>query len=238
MPGVFSVAVGIVLLICFVKGVIRELESTKDQEAVEATGSEMKRGILLLLITVACTGIIYQATSFVLPKLIEIRLSEHLGDGLVGVGALVSVIYFLSGGMQLAGGWLADKFHLKSVYLLCWLCQVPLLVGAAFLNTTLLLPVLAVMVVANTIGSPAENSLFAKYSPPKWRSTAFGVKFVLALGVAAMAVPLVSWTYKLVGEFTWLLIILAAIAGCAVVFSSLLPAKKSDREHELADTVS
>ena len=230
--------VGIILVICYIKGAITEQEVSKEQEVAEASDGDMKRGILLLLITVACTGLIYQATSFVLPKLIEIRLSSYLGDGLVGLGAVVSAIYFLSGGMQLVGGWLADKFDLKSVYLLCWMCQVPLLVGAAFLDTALLLPVLAVMVVANTIGSPAENSLFARYSPPKWRSTAFGVKFVLALGVAALAVPLVSWTYRLIGEFTWLLVILAAIAGCAIVFSSLLPARKTEQEHKLADLAS
>ena len=63
-------------------------------------------------------------TQFTTPKLIEIRLSSYLGDGLVGLGAVVSAIYFLSGGMQLVGGWLSDKFDLKSVYLLCWMCQV------------------------------------------------------------------------------------------------------------------
>jgi len=233
LPGVFSVCVGIILMVFFARGIIKDEEVTADNVVPEATGSDMRRGILLLLLTVACTGLIYQATSFVLPKLIEIRLSNYIGDGLVGVGALVSVIYFLSGGMQLVGGWLADKFQLKNVYVMCWLLQVPLLAGAAFLNSALLFPVLAMMVITNTIGSPSENSLFAKYSPPKWRSTAFGIKFVLALGVAALAVPLVSWTYELVGEFTWLLIILAILAGFAVFFALLLPGKKLEQDDSL-----
>ena len=183
----------------------------------------MKRGVLLLLITVACTGLIYQATSFALPKLIELRLSGILGEGLIGVGAIVSIIYFVSGGAQLVGGWLADRFKLTRVYLVCWLLQVPLLVLVAIMHSGLLIPVLAAMVVSNTIGSPAENSLFAKYSPPKWRSTAFGIKFVLALGVASASIPLISWIFEETGEFVLLFLILAAFAILAALTAAFLP---------------
>ncbi|MEC9046245.1 MAG: MFS transporter, partial [Pseudomonadota bacterium] len=225
-PGIFCVAIGVILLVFSFKGLIQEYEPEVERDIPESPEGDMKKGILLLLFTVACTGLIYQATSFMLPKLIEMRLSDFLGDGLIGVGAMVSTIYFLSGGMQLLGGWMADRFQLKRVYLICWILQVPLLIIAGFLNTALIFPVLAMMVVANTIGSPAENSLFARYSPPQWRSTAFGVKFVLALGVAALAVPLVSWAHKLVGEFTWLLVALAIIAVVAAIVTLMLPEKK------------
>tara|TARA_B100001123_G_scaffold184673_1_gene211433 strand:+ start:2090 stop:3298 length:1209 start_codon:yes stop_codon:yes gene_type:complete len=227
IPGIFCVAIGVILLVFSFKGLIQEYEPEVERDIPESPEGDMKKGILLLLFTVACTGLIYQATSFMLPKLIEMRLSDFLGDGLIGVGAMVSIIYFVSGGMQLLGGWMADRFQLKRVYLICWVLQVPLLIIAGFLNTALIFPVLAMMVVANTIGSPAENSLFARYSPPQWRSTAFGVKFVLALGVAALAVPLVSWAHKLVGEFTWLLVALAIIAVVAAIVTLMLPEKKS-----------
>ena len=238
IPGIFCVTIGVILLIFSFKGLIQEYEPEVERDIPESPEGDMKKGILLLLFTVACTGLIYQATSFMLPKLIEMRLSDFLGDGLIGVGAMVSTIYFLSGGMQLFGGWMADRFQLKRVYLICWVLQVPLLIIAGFLNTALIFPVLAMMVVANTIGSPAENSLFARYSPPQWRSTAFGVKFVLALGVAALAVPLVSWAHKLVGEFTWLLVALAIIAVVAAIVTSMLPGKKSYESKEILKPVS
>ena len=238
IPGIFCVAIGVILLIFSFKGLIQEYEPEVERDIPESPEGDLKKGILLLLFTVACTGLIYQATSFMLPKLIEMRLSDFLGDGLIGVGAMVSIIYFLSGGMQLLGGWMADRFQLKRVYLICWVLQVPLLIIAGFLNTALIFPVLAMMVVANTIGSPAENSLFARYSPPQWRSTAFGVKFVLALGVAALAVPLVSWAHKLVGEFTWLLVALAIIAVVAAIVTLMLPEKKSYESKEILKPVS
>ena len=231
-PGIISILIGCVLAIMYFKGVVVDGETINETERPEASKNDMKRGVLLLLVTVACTGLIYQATSFVLPKLIEVRLSGVLGDGLLGVGAIVSVIYFISGGAQLVGGWLADHFKLKKVYLVCWLLQVPLLVITAFLHSALLIPVLGIMVVTNTIGSPTENSLFAKYSPPKWRSTAFGIKFVLALGVASVSIPLIAWIFEETGEFVWLFLGLAGVSVIAVVISAFLP---SDSKQELTE---
>lgn len=223
LPGIISILTGCTLAFMFNRGKITDGETVSNKEPSEATENEMKRGVLLLLITVACTGLIYQATSFALPKLIELRLSGILGEGLIGVGAIVSIIYFVSGGAQLVGGWLADRFKLTRVYLVCWLLQVPLLVLVAIMHSGLLIPVLAAMVVSNTIGSPAENSLFAKYSPPKWRSTAFGIKFVLALGVASASIPLISWIFEETGEFVLLFLILAAFAILAALTAGFLP---------------
>ena len=64
------------------------------------------------------------------------------------------------------------------------------------------------------------------------------MKFVLALGVAALAVPLVSWAHRLVGEFTWLLVILAVIAAVAAAFTILLPEKKAAAVYKVPNVAS
>ena len=237
LPGIISIMLGFILAAMFLKGLITDGEAIGEKEPKEATASEMKRGLLLLLVTVACTGLIYQATSFALPKLIELRLSEVLGEGLIGVGAVVSIIYFLSGGAQLVGGWLADRFRLTRVYLVCWLLQVPLLALGAVIDNSLLIPILATMVISNTIASPAENSLFAQYSPPKWRATAFGIKFVLALGVASVSIPLISWVFEATGEFIWLFFILTVIALIAVFTASCLPSETRRTDSEVREMI-
>jgi FSR family fosmidomycin resistance protein-like MFS transporter len=40
---------------------------------------------------------------------------------------------------------------------------------------------------------PIENSLIAKFTPQKWRSTGYGISSVLIFGVGALAVYLVGW---------------------------------------------
>jgi MFS transporter, FSR family, fosmidomycin resistance protein len=233
VPGVVSIAVGLGLWVLIATGRMVDEKGPTSTAPSEASKGDMKRGALLLLITVSCTGLIYQATSFALPKMFETRLSDYLGEGLLGIGALVSAVYFISGAAQLVGGWLADRFELKRVYLTCWLLQVPLLLIAASLDSALLLPVAAAMVVSNTIGSPSENSLFARYSPPKWRSTAFGVKFVLTLGVASAAVPLIAWIHKETGGFLMLFVVLAGVAVLAALASALLPGKSDGEAVEI-----
>src|SRR5262249_33065493 len=79
------------------------------------------------------------------------------------------------------------------------------------------------MIAANYLGvlaTPAENALLARYSPERWRGTAFGAKFLLALGVSTVGVKLVAVIYDSTGNFAplWL-----TLGGCAalVAFAGL-----------------
>src|SRR3546814_12763105 len=87
---------------------------------------DMMRGGVVLLVTIACSGLIYQTTSFAMPKLFEQRL-EGLVETAAGVGALVSAVYMVSAGAQILGGWLADRSDLRRVSVGCWLLQIPVL---------------------------------------------------------------------------------------------------------------
>ena len=82
----------------------------------------------------------------------------------------------------------------------------------------------------NTFGTPHENSLLARFAPPCWWATEFGVKFVRFLGVTAAAIPLIAWIYAATQGFGWLLIVLACIAAAATLAATLLPrAGRDDR---------
>jgi hypothetical protein len=65
----------------------------------------------------------------------------------------------------------------------------------------------------------------ARYTPSRWRSSAFGAKFVLSLGVAPVAVQLVAWIQGTTGSFFLLFAVLAAAAAMVVVAIVALPAE-------------
>jgi MFS family permease len=132
-------------------------------------------------------------------------------------------VYLISASAQLVGGWLADRYDLRRVYFLSWLLQIPVLALAISLAGPVLIPVATLMVLMNTVAVPAENSLFARYTPPAWRGTAFGVKFLISLGVAAVSVPLVGEMYRAFQEFGPLLATLAGAAALGGVAALLLP---------------
>ena len=200
VPGLACVAVGLAMLVLVRGGTMMRTKVDLEPEA-EASRADMWRAFVILSVTMVAAGLIYQCTSLALPKLFEERSHGLLGDGAMGVGAVVSVIYLLSGACQLLGGHLADRYPLRLVYIATFALQAPLFILAADLGGAAIAGTAALLVVMQTLGIPAESSLLARYSPTKWRSTAFGAKFVLSIGVSAAGVPLVSFIYGATGGF-------------------------------------
>jgi MFS transporter, FSR family, fosmidomycin resistance protein len=222
VPGAVCVLVGVGLVVAIALGMVRDARDTARAASKEASRGDMVRGAMVLMVTIALSGLIYQSTSFAMPKLFDQRL-VGLVDTTAGVGLLVSLVYGVSAIAQVGGGWLADRYDLKRVYIICWAMQIPFLAFAATLAGPLLLPVAAMMVLTNTAFVPAENSLFARFSPPAWRGTAFGVKFLVSLGVSAVSVPLVGQLYDIAGDFEPLLLLLTICAAGGAAAGLLLP---------------
>ena len=190
--------------------------------------SDIKRVFLVLAVTVLCTGLIYQITAFSLPKIFDERLDFGIGASVLGVGGLVSAVYASSAVTQLIGGELADRFPLKYVYLGCQVLQIPVLALAYLLYSPVLVVCAALMVGLNLSGQPAENALLARYSPPSWRSRAFGAKFVLTLGVSALGVALVPVVHATVGSLDPMFLIMLVFVTLAAAASTTLPVYRTD----------
>jgi len=221
VPGVISLATGLALFVCLRLGLV--VEGSARRAPPPASRGDMVRVFTILLVTMLAMGIIFQANQVAMPKLFDLRLRDLVGEGTFGVGALVALVYLAGGLVQVAGGYLADRYALKPIYLLSWLVQVPVLLGIGLL-TGLPLVVLATMTVLLSAGAlPAENLLLNRYSPEKHRGLAFGIKYVIAFGSAPLALQLVAQLNAMTGEFVWLFVSLAALAAVATLAAVLLP---------------
>ncbi len=69
--------------------------------------------------------------------------------------------------MQVAGGYLADRYPLKTVYLTTILVQVPAIWLAASLSGVPLVLIATFMVMSGAAQLPAENMLLARYTPAR-----------------------------------------------------------------------
>jgi FSR family fosmidomycin resistance protein-like MFS transporter len=128
-----------------------------------------------------------------------------------------SGVFFLGGVMQIVGGLLADKFPLKTIYIVCWGLQIFVLSAIAAAADIGVVAFATLAVMANVAALPAENMLLAHYTPPRRHGVAFGVKFVLAFIAAPISIQLVAWVRVLTGDFIWLFAGLG-IATAAVFF--------------------
>src|SRR3546814_15335732 len=78
--------------------------------------------------------------------------------------------------MQLVGGWLADRYPLKPIYLSAFVLQVPVMALIASIGSLPLIALSIMTVILSAAALPAENMLLARYTPSRHRSLAFGVK--------------------------------------------------------------
>lgn len=227
LPGVVSVITGLVLLVYMRLGMIVDAGVAPRPRAAPEGRTTMLRGFAVLLLTMFLAAIVYQSTQVALPKLFSLRLGGWLGDGTIGVGALVGLVYGIAGVAQVVGGHLADRYRLKSVYVGFLVLQVPFLVLVAGLGGLPLVGAAALMVVLSVSALPAENMLLARYAPARHHGLAFGVKFILTFGSAPLALLIVSWVDRLTGNFYWLFAGLAGVIALAALAALMLPRARS-----------
>lgn len=222
-PAVLVLVLGAVFVVLLRTGVIRENRRDAAPQA-DPDRRDTVRAYVILALCMLCGGLIYQATQSSLPKVFEERLGEWIGgSGTFGIGTAVMIVYGIAGLLQVWCGHLADRYPLKTVYIGMYLAQIPLLAAAAALAGVPLLLAAVMMVTLNIGALPAENSLLAKYTPARWRATAYGAKFVIAFGISGLGVQLAGWIRGTTGDFFWLYVGLATAAALIAAFAVRLP---------------
>ena len=227
IPGVVCLATGVVYLLG-----ARETTAAAGQRPVteaELPRRAALRGLAILMVTALSIGLIAQAIMVGLPKVFEVRVSFLNWAGLAGTGGLVTLALCFSMVGQLLGGRLADRFPLKTVYLGTYAVMAPLALASAVLVEAPLVAASAALMMLTSTGLPAENTLIARYCPADWHARAYGLKFVLSLGVAALAVPMVGAIYDGTGGFFWLYVAIAGFAAVIVAAGLFLPGLRTER---------
>lgn len=225
VPGTLSIVTGAIMFYYLASG--RLTDETTSRSSTRADGQVGQTwAFVLLLITMFGGAIIYQATQTALPKVFAIRLEEFVGISTLGVGAFVALVYGFAALTQVASGYLADQFDLKTVYIGTFLAQVPVLWIAANAGGLSLVAASTVLVVANTGSLPAENMLLAAATPERRHGVVFGLKFVIAFGAAPLAIRLVAYINDVTGGFSLLFLVLTAVSVGVVAIAALLPKLK------------
>ena len=229
VPGVLALIVGVALIYCVKRGLV--VASSGDVKPfVRPPSGDTKRVFIVLSFTMLLNGIIYQSVTSALPKIFAEGMPTWTGGKAAAAGSLVSFVYLCAMGASLLGGYLSDRFSLKLLYIATTALQIPLYVLAASLMNLPLLTAITFAAVLNTIAVPTENVMLTRYTPDRWRATAFGAKFVLALGLGALGVPMVAYLHDTTGSFHSYYLLLAVIALMIAVIAFGIPADRARRK--------
>jgi len=187
-----------------------------DAGAGQGSGAGLALGVLAVCAMLG--GISYRGNTLAQPAYFAERVTA------VDFGVATSLVYLVGIVGQYVGGAVADRFPLRWGYLAFHAASLPALVmmGAAW--NVPLLGCAATFVFFSLGMQPIENSLFAQLTPDRWRSTGYGLKFILTFGVGSVGVWLVraaEMRWGLAGVFPMLGVVVAllvcTIGGLAAV---------------------
>ena len=224
IPGAFCIAAGIAFLwLVPDPGPVQKKSKTIGLHVDRAT---MTRIFAILLIATACGGVIFNSTTVAMPKVFDERLSA-LTQSSFGIGALVAFVYSLAALAQLAMGALIDRFDLRRLMIGIALIQIPLLAIAANLDGWAMLAAALAMMLAVFGQIPLNDSIVGKYVADEYRARVLSVRYVVSLGVAAVAVPLIAVLHRTEGGFRNVFVVLAALAAGMLLASFFFPSRRS-----------
>ena len=222
IPGALSIMASAGLLFVWRAGWIKDV--TKDRASTGAPDSSaFVRVFIVLTITMACTGFVYTGLTNTMPKLMEMGLSAAMASSYTEIGVFVGIVSGVASLSSIFGGWMADRYSARAIYIVFWVLQIPLLfVIVSLSDYTLLVAILLVLSFMLAFAA-AENMLVAHYTPFRWRAVAYGAKFVLALGVGGLTVHLAGWLFDKDGDFGTLFALFGGAAILAAAAAFLLP---------------
>jgi len=226
LPGLISLIVGLSLTYHLKSGKISLKNISSEQFKDNPEKNQMLKIAIIMLLSITCLSFVYQILQTSLPKAIDIRLTDSLDLSTSDIGYIVAAIYIVSGLMNYVGGILTDKYSEKLIYSIGIVGQGLLLLLIVSLSNYWLIAISLAIVAFNSSILPAENLLLAKFSPEKYQSLVYGIKFIVSFTVGPIALIMISRSYDLTGEFGVLYLAFGFVMIIMFLIVLTLPVKK------------
>jgi MFS family permease len=229
VPGVICIFSGVLFLL-LVKDPGKVQKKSKSL-GLHVDARMMARIFAIMLIATACGGIIFNSTTIAMPKVFDERLSA-LTQTSFGIGALVAVVYTMAAFAQVVMGALIDRTELRRLMIGVGLVQIPMLYLAANLEGWAMLAAALFMMLAIFGQIPLNDAIVGKYVADEYRARVLGIRYVVSLGVAAVAVPMISALHRTEGGFANVFMVLAVLASGVFIASWFFPSRAELTAHK------
>jgi MFS family permease len=225
VPGAISIAVGLLYLL-FLYTNPTENRSTaagsiKTTQAVKLPRHLLLRIFGIILFTSAVGGLVFQSTTFSLPKVFDEQLADIAGNT-TSIGSYAFLAFAVASFAQLVVGHLLDRQSVRSVFAVVAALQATFFLAMTQLDGIAALPV-AIAFMLFVFGQiPINDVLIAQFAHSDWRSRAYALRSIVSFSVMASALPLVAWVHGTWG-FNMLFGSLSVAATLIFLAALLLP---------------
>ena len=227
-PGIVSIATGILYGGFLYAGRDESTDQThhrvtakKTEDIPAMTRRVLGRVFVIIFISTVVGGLVFQSTTFALPKVFDERLAE-LAVSATLVGWYAFVVFAFAALGQLVVGYLVDHYSLRSVFALVaglqaiFFAVMPGLTGWSAVVVSFAF----MLVVFGQI--PINDVLISRMTRSEWRSRVYAFRYIVAFTVMASSVPLIAWIHARWG-FDSLFTMLSAAAACTFISVLMLP---------------
>ena len=239
VPGMVCIALGLVYIALRWEGIKEEHRAPKPAAKVGGAIDPARKALLIrvsgiVFLTTAVSSIIFQSTTFALPKIFDERLqglAARLADNfaLTGqddvatmIGSLAFLTFAVASVAQLIVGLSLDRFGPRQVFMAAAAVQIiffslmpGLTDGVAFAA--------ALGFMLGAFGQiPINDYMIGKMASGPFRARVYGIRYVVSFSVLALALPLIAFVYDNWG-FDTLFRILAATALVIFIAVACLP---------------
>jgi MFS family permease len=243
LPGIFSIIVGLAYIALRWDGIRAEHTAPKAAGAADAAGITASHRALLMrvsaivFLTTAVSSIIFQSTTFALPKIFDERLqglavelstwADRIGqpgqeDVATVVGALAFVVFAVASMAQLVVGAMLDRFGPRPVFMSVAAIQIIFFSSMPGLTDGIALAVALGFMLGAFGQIPINDYMIGKMASGAFRARIYGVRYVVSFTVLAVSLPLIAFVYANWG-FDTLFIILAGAALIILAAVTILP---------------
>ena len=198
IPGIASMILGVLYLAFEYSG--RGIETAPDSISRDnSQTSAMPRNTLIrifavIFFTAAVGGIIFQSTTFSLPKVLDERLADLAGNA-TQVGFYTFLVFSVAAFAQLVVGHLVDNYSVRTVF--AWVAILQAVLFAIMIQLTgmaaLIVAIAFMLVVFGEI--PINDVLVGRVARSEWRSRAYAVTYIIGFTVSALTIPLIAWIH-------------------------------------------
>ena len=254
LPGVFSIFVGFIYLILRWESIRAEHASSKVSTIEKAPAISASYRVLLIrvsaivFLTTAVSSIIFQSTTFALPKMFDERLqnlAENLsawvngssipgqGDVATVIGVLAFAVFAIASIAQLVVGSMLDRYGPRRIFMIVAAIQIVFFLLMPGLTDGLALAVALGFMLGAFGQIPINDFMIGKMASGASRARIYGIRYVVSFTVLAASLPLIAFVYDRWG-FDTLFVILAGAAGVILLAVMALPSRIPNSEHNPA----
>ena len=230
LPGVISIGLGVAYAVFAWSGrASRDSGAAAAKKAAAGGGASsidratFVRVLSVIVFTTAIGGLIFQSTTFALPKIFDERLTE-IAASATAVGGYAFLVFAVAALAQLVVGYLVDRHSVRTVFgFVACLQAVFFAVMYQLTGVPALIVAIAFMLVV--FGQiPINDVLVGRITKSEWRSRVYALRYIVTFSVMASTLPLIAGIHASWG-FSALFVVMAVAASAIFAAVMVLPRK-------------